>query len=55
MKKFNITDIIAAATVVYCIAKMASSLARRRSAKAVVKRGEEIVATTSHDLSDSPG
>ena len=56
MKKFNIADIIAAATVAYCILKMASSIASRRgTAKAVAKRGAEIVATTRHDLSINPG
>jgi hypothetical protein len=55
MKKFNLTDLIAVATAAYCIVKMASSItSRRRSVKAIVKRGEEVVATTSHDLSVSP-
>ena len=56
MKKFNIADIIAAATAAYCIFKMASSIASHRgTAKAVAKRGAEIVATTRHDLSVNPG
>ena len=56
MKKFNIADIMAAATAFYCIFKMASSIASRRgTAKAVAKRGAEIVATTRHDLSINPG
>jgi hypothetical protein len=56
MKKFNISDIIAAATATYFIVKMASSLAsRRRSAKAIVGHGAQIVAATRHDLRVSPG
>jgi len=56
MNKFSIAGVIAAATAAYCIVRLASSMAsRRQSAKAVVKRGQEIIATTSHDLSVSPG
>ena len=56
MKRINITHLVAAATAAYCIVKMVLSItSNRRSVKAIVRRGGEIVATTNQDLSDSPG